>query len=187
MTIGTTNISISAINTENTDTTSNSLKTLSETAIEGLSTLNEAPYAMSEFANYSHVFNTTYSLYTTNSGGKANIDRNHMTLGTTSWPIGADGSDWTVGISSAPGGTTGMILRLSRSGAHTFSGGSTYPNSWVSISATGTNSWTLARSTFSITLNSYNSTTNITSVYFTNYTSTTYLSSSGSGTVYLNV
>ena len=48
------NISISSINTENTSTTSNSLKTLSETAIEGLSTLNEAPYAMSEFSGYQH-------------------------------------------------------------------------------------------------------------------------------------
>tara|TARA_B100000900_G_scaffold407627_1_gene420605 strand:- start:334 stop:1152 length:819 start_codon:yes stop_codon:yes gene_type:complete len=48
------NISISSINTENASTTSNSLKTLSETAVEGLSTLNEAPFAMSEFSGYEH-------------------------------------------------------------------------------------------------------------------------------------
>ena len=51
-------IKISEINTENTATTSNSLKTLSETAIEGLSTLNDAPYAMSEFYGYTHVTDT---------------------------------------------------------------------------------------------------------------------------------
>jgi len=48
-------IKISEINTENAATTSNSLKTLSETAIEGLSTLNESPFAMSEFYGYTHV------------------------------------------------------------------------------------------------------------------------------------
>jgi len=53
-TTGQGNISISSINTENTSTTSNSLKTLSETAVEGLNTLNEAPYAMSEFSGYQH-------------------------------------------------------------------------------------------------------------------------------------
>jgi hypothetical protein len=50
------NISISAINAENSATTSNSLKTLSETAIEAgnVSTLNESPYFMSEFTGYTH-------------------------------------------------------------------------------------------------------------------------------------
>ena len=55
------NISISAINTENTATTSNSLSTLSTTAVEAgnVSTLNEAPYHMSEFSGYTHA--TPYS------------------------------------------------------------------------------------------------------------------------------
>lgn len=58
-------IKISEINTENAATTSNSLKTLSETAIEGLSTLNESPFAMSEFYGYTHVvdeFGTMFDL-----------------------------------------------------------------------------------------------------------------------------
>ena len=55
------NISISAINAENTATTSNSLTTLSTTAVEAgnVSTLNEAPYYMSEFSGYTHA--TPYS------------------------------------------------------------------------------------------------------------------------------
>jgi len=50
------NISISAINAENSATTSNNLSTLSTTAIEAgnISTLNEAPYFMSEFSGYTH-------------------------------------------------------------------------------------------------------------------------------------
>jgi hypothetical protein len=50
------NISISAINAENAATTSNSLATLSETAIEAgnVSTLNEPPHFMSEFGGYTH-------------------------------------------------------------------------------------------------------------------------------------
>ena len=70
-TIPQTDVSISAINTENSATTSNSLKTLSETAVEGLSTLNEAPYAMSEFRGYTHdlpftstATNGTYNSFT---------------------------------------------------------------------------------------------------------------------------
>ena len=184
MAIGTTNISISAINTENTATTSNSLKTLSETAVEGLSTLNEAPYAMSEFANYSHVFSTNYSLYTTNSGGKAQIDRNHMGFANNQWPIGADGSTWTVSIDSQPH-QTGIVINCTRSGNH--SSGSTYPNSWVSVVATGTNSWTLARSVFTLSYSNYSSGSNSTTVTFSRQENVTRLSESGSGTVTLNV
>lgn len=55
------NISISAINAENTATTSNSLRELSITAVEAgnVSTLNESPYFMSEFSGYTHA--TPYS------------------------------------------------------------------------------------------------------------------------------
>jgi hypothetical protein len=42
------------ISAENAATTSKSLIALSTTAVEGLSTLNEAPYAMSEFNGYNH-------------------------------------------------------------------------------------------------------------------------------------
>ena len=48
------NISISSINTENSSTTSNSLKTLSDTATSGTDPADGAPYAMSEFSGYSH-------------------------------------------------------------------------------------------------------------------------------------
>ncbi len=48
-------ISLNAINTEVASVDSGSLVTLSQNAIEGLSTLNEAPYAMSEFNNYTHI------------------------------------------------------------------------------------------------------------------------------------
>ena len=174
-----------SIDAENTAVSSGSLVALSTSAIEGLSTLNEAPYAMSEFYNYSHVFSTAYTLYTTNSGGKANIDRNHMSLTDSTWPIGADGSEWTVSISSAAGGQTGITLQCTRSGNH--SSGSTYPNSWVSVVATGTNSWTLARSVFDLWHSTYNSSNNTTYVYFRRLESTTRLNESGSGTVTLNV
>jgi len=177
-------ISLSAINTEVDSVNSGSLTTLSTNAIEGLSTLNESPYAMSEFNNYSHVFSTTYSLYTTNSGGKANIDRNHMSLGTSSWPLGGDGSNWGVSISSQPH-QTGIIINCTRTGNH--SSGSTYPTGWTSITATGTNAWTLARSVFTIAYSAYFSSSNTTTVRFSRVESTTRLSESGSGTVTLNV
>jgi hypothetical protein len=47
-------ISLLNISAENTATTSKTLSVLSTTAIEGVSTLNEAPYAMSEFNGYIH-------------------------------------------------------------------------------------------------------------------------------------
>ena len=47
-------ISLLNISAENTATTSKTLSVLSTTAVEGLSTLNEAPYAMSEFNGYTH-------------------------------------------------------------------------------------------------------------------------------------
>ena len=48
-----------SIDAENTAVSSGSLVSLSQNAIEGLSTLNEAPYAMSEFYSYSHLWETT--------------------------------------------------------------------------------------------------------------------------------
>ena len=54
-TTGQGNISISAINTENSSTTSNSLKTLSDTATAGTDPADGAPYAMSEFSGYTHI------------------------------------------------------------------------------------------------------------------------------------
>jgi hypothetical protein len=48
-------ISLNAINTEVASVDSGSLVTLSQNANEGLSTLNEAPYAMSEFDDYTHI------------------------------------------------------------------------------------------------------------------------------------
>lgn len=48
------NIKISDINTENTSTTSNSLKTLSDTAVSGTDPADGAPYGMGEFGGYAH-------------------------------------------------------------------------------------------------------------------------------------
>ena len=47
-------ISISQINTENTSTTSNSLKTLSDTATAGSDPADGAPYGIGEFSLYAH-------------------------------------------------------------------------------------------------------------------------------------
>ena len=47
-------ITISQINTENTSTASNSLKTLSDTARSGTNPADGAPYHMSEFYSYAH-------------------------------------------------------------------------------------------------------------------------------------
>ena len=56
MAISSSNITISAINTEITSVNSNSLTTLSQNANEysGYTGLNDAPYGMNEFAGYSH-------------------------------------------------------------------------------------------------------------------------------------
>jgi hypothetical protein len=56
MPIPSTNISLVAIQAETgySSTSNISLTTQSQNAIEGLSTLNEAPYAMSEFSGYTH-------------------------------------------------------------------------------------------------------------------------------------
>ena len=56
MAISSSNIAITAINTEITSVNSNSLTTLSQNANEysGYTGLNDAPYAMNEFAGYSH-------------------------------------------------------------------------------------------------------------------------------------
>ena len=127
MAIGTTNISISAINTENSATTSNSLKTLSETAIEGLSTLNEAPYAMSEFQNYTHAFSTTFTGSLTNSGGKADINRFRTTLADNQ-AVMSDGT-FTLTVESARGTTFGLRIIWSSS-ANAVSTG------WTSVTIT---------------------------------------------------
>ena len=57
-------ITISQINTENTSTASNSLKTLSDTAKSGSDPADGAPYAMSEFFSYNHGPSTQAVTYT---------------------------------------------------------------------------------------------------------------------------
>jgi len=74
-----TNISISGINTENTSTTSNSLKTLSDTARSGTNPADGAPFGMSEFQNYSHpspfTSQSTSGFFNSFTQGKANRQR----------------------------------------------------------------------------------------------------------------
>lgn len=148
MAIGTTNISISAINTENTSTTSNSLKTLSETAVEGLNTLNEAPYAMSEFQNYAHTYSSNFTGYTTNSGGKANITRYRTTLANNS-AVMSDGT-FTITLESARGTHAGLRIIW---------GSSAVSTGWTSVTITHSagapnsgSSYTVNRSAMSVTL-----------------------------------
>ena len=64
------NISISAINTENTSTASNSLKTLSDTATTGTDPADGAPYAMSEFSGYTHILTHDVSVTFGSAEGK---------------------------------------------------------------------------------------------------------------------
>ena len=175
-------ISLSAINTEVDSVNSGSLTTLSTNAIEGLSTLNESPYAMSEFNNYSHAFTSTYNNAT--QGGQAkgggNV-RNSATPNTSDWPVGSDGSDWEAYHFITNPGQGGIILQFRRSGNHT--SGNTVALGWTSITSSGTNSWTINRSSMSYSAIFSN---NITYVLFT-ITSGSYIAASGSGTYTLNV
>lgn len=178
-------ISLSAINTEVDSVNSGSLTTLSTNAIEGLSTLNESPYAMSEFNNYSHAFTTTYQCAT--QGGQAkgggNI-RNSANPADTSWPLASDGSDWSVSTINTQIGQGGIILSINKSGNHTSGNGA--PVGWTSLTSTGTNAWTLNRTSFTMTYNQYQSSNNKTYVHF-QITSGSYLAASGSGSYTLNV
>jgi len=86
-------ISLLAISAENTATTSNSLTTLSTTAVEGLSTLNEAPYAMSEFNGYTHLIESAVAINGVNRyWGKGARQRIGYTSGNDSYIGDAQGS-----------------------------------------------------------------------------------------------
>lgn len=169
MPIGTTNISISSINTENTSTTSNSLKTLSETAVEGLSTLNEAPYAMSEFQNYTHAFSTTFTGSTTNSGGKADITRHRTTLA-NSTAVMSDGT-FTLTLESERGGATGIRI--------IWGGGSAVSTGWTSVTIAQSNA-----STF--TINRSAMTAGLDAGVYAHRTSSNNLTGSGTGSITFN-
>lgn len=77
-----TNVSISAINTEIDTVSSNSLKTLSDSAKTGSDPKDGAPYGMGEFRGYSHGPNTQTITYTS-TGPQGKIDNysssNHST------------------------------------------------------------------------------------------------------------
>jgi hypothetical protein len=181
-------ISLVAINAEVDSVNSGSLTSLSTNAIEGLSTLNESPYAMSEFNNYSHTFTTTYSCGTLGGGGGAkgggNV-RNTADPSDTSWPLGNAGGDWTISYIRSGINASGITVATYKSGYH-YLGSTDFATGWTSITSAGTNAWTLNRTSFTITYNSYNSNNNTTYVYF-NISSGSYLASSGSGTYTLNV
>ena len=169
MPIGTTNISISSINTENTSTTSNSLKTLSETAVEGLSTLNEAPYAMSEFQNYAHTYSSTFTGYSTNSGGKADITRHRTTLA-NSTAVMSDGT-FTLTLESERGGANGIRI--------IWVGNNAVSTGWTSVTIAQSNA-----STF--TINRSAMTAGLEVGVYTHRTSSNNLTGSGTGSITFN-
>ena len=145
MAIGQTNVKISDINTENTATTSNSLKTLSETAVEGLSTLNESPYGMGEFRGYSHGpsdHNVTISWGTPQ--GKIGFRGGTASAG-AAVPFGSQHLS-SVSYSEGPG-----ILRLN------WQGNTSVNTGWISVrsNTAGAGTVTLNRTSFSSTTNQY--------------------------------
>jgi hypothetical protein len=82
-------ITMSQINTENTSTASNSLKTLSDTAKSGSDPADGAPYAMSEFFSYNHGPSTQVVTYTS-SGPSGKISAYTTTgMSPTTMPFGS--------------------------------------------------------------------------------------------------
>ena len=147
-------ISLLNISAENTATTSKTLSVLSTTAVEGLSTLNEAPYAMSEFNGYTHTITSTVTINGTNAyWGKGSRQRVGYTSGNDSYIGGAQGS-----IASGSPLTGGWNLSLSVQVAawieHPSSSSSRYAFEATSSSSSGLNTtwWnkvTISRSGYS--------------------------------------
>ena len=142
------------ISAANTATTSQTLSVLSTTAVEGLSTLNEAPYAMSEFNGYTHTITSTVTINGTNAyWGKGSRQRVGYTSGNDSYIGGAQGS-----IASGSPLTGGWNLSLSVQVAawieHPSSSSSRYAFEATSSSSSGLNTtwWnkvTISRSGYS--------------------------------------
>ena len=150
MAIGQTNVKISDINTENTSTTSNSLKTLSETAVEGLSTLNEAPYAMSEFRGYTHgPLDHNVTITWSTPVGKVGF-RPGLVGGAPSYP-GASVPFGSQNLKSVSFSENVNVLRID------WSGNTAVNTGWISVrsNTAGAGTVTLNRTSFGSTTTSY--------------------------------
>lgn len=180
MPIGTTNIKISDINTENTATTSNSLKTLSETAIEGVSTLNEAPYAMSEFMNYSHQWSSSFTFSSTTGGGKAGHTRYHLNPSDSTMTL-SDGSDYTFSIISTVATHTGFRIRFTHKDGVALTSSSAWPTAWTSVTVESS-----AITNFTLNRTAFTQATVGNSKHFQKDDGVTYMAASGSGTITIN-
>jgi len=145
MAIGQTNVKISDINTENTSTTSNSLKTLSETAVEGLSTLNESPYGMGEFRGYTHgPLDHSVTIAWDTPQGKVGFRGGGVTSG-GAVPFGSQN------ITTASYSENVNIFRID------WQGNTAVNTGWISVrsNTAGNGTETLNRTSFSSTTTSY--------------------------------
>jgi hypothetical protein len=137
-----------------------------------------APYGIAEFHGYSHVWSTTFSGSTTNSGGKADITRHRTSL--TDNTVDLVSGTWTIQLESYRGHEYGVRIGW---------GSSSVATDWTSMtvqqsSGTGlvSNPWTLNRSAMS--------TENVDGQYwhyFNPGTGHLYLLGSGTGTLTINV
>ena len=100
MAVPTTNIRITAVNTEITSVNSNSLTTLSQNANEytGYTLLNNAPYGLNEFAGYNHG-PSQHTVTWTRNGPVGKISQYYTSNETgTAVPFGSNNwAGWTYG------------------------------------------------------------------------------------------
>lgn len=98
------------------------------------------PYKMSEFHGYSQFYSSTFSGYSTNSGGKANITRNRTTLA-NSTAVMSDGT-FTIRLESQRGGASGIRIVW---------GSSALSTGWttVTIAQSGVSTLTINRASMS--------------------------------------
>tara|TARA_B110000444_G_C18810604_1_gene582369 strand:- start:355 stop:870 length:516 start_codon:yes stop_codon:yes gene_type:complete len=165
-----TNVSISAINAEVSSVSSTNLRVLSDAAVAGSDPKDGQPYGMGEFRGYLHNFSTTFSGYSTNSGGKADITRYFTTLA-NSTVVHSDGT-FTVGLSSLRGGSSGIRIMWNNQ--------SSVSTGWtsVTIAQSGASTFTINRSAMTA---GYDATTYA-------HTSSSYnLTGSGTGSLTFNV
>jgi hypothetical protein len=190
-------ISISAINTENTSTTSNSLKTLSDTARTGTdpADLDGGPYGMGEFSEYSHPSpftsqSTSGTMNQFTQGKNSCLRRAMFSLTDDTLVLGGTGNThiYTIRNISSKEGTapssadTDQRQGLVISGYET--GNIAAPTGWSTLTMTNSQiNWSKSASDFTIT-NNYNSSNNITYWTFRIDDETLYLSDSGDPTGY---
>ena len=168
-----------SIDAENTAVSSGSLVTLSQNAIEGLSTLNESPYAMSEFYSYQHAWSTDFTFYET-VVGKAEITRYHMTLDDNTMTL-SDGSDYTFNVISSLGVPHGFRIRFTAKDGVALTASSPFPTGWhsVTVESSAITNWTLLRTAFS-------EVTVVDQKHFQKDDGVYYMAASGSGTMTIN-